>query len=210
MRAAIALGALVLALSTSATAAAQSEASSTGKGITGGALLGAEAVMITEAALGVRTGWAYLIGGAAGAAGGGVGGYFLESTSARTNMYVLAAGMALVIPTTVAVLNTTAYEPPAEYTEDRGPIDQPVDNPPAPSEGAWQPDARHRTSPYSVRPSRTAAAGAPTGLLGITDRLVTLSVPAIRIGDVFSDAERATFGVGRETELLMSMLDVRF
>jgi hypothetical protein len=51
----------------SASATGVDEASSTGKGIVGGALLGAEAVMLTEAAIGVKPRWAYLVGGGAGA-----------------------------------------------------------------------------------------------------------------------------------------------
>jgi hypothetical protein len=187
-------------------AAAQSEASSAGKGITGGALLGAEAVMITEAALGIQSGWAYLVGGLSGAVGGGVGGYFLETSSAKTNMYVLAAGLALVIPTTVAVLNATAYEPKVEYTEDRGPLDQPADEPPRPSEDAWAPESRRATSPHTAR----HAALRTHGLISAVGPLVTLSVPAISIAPVFDPVERATFGVGAETELRVSVVDVRF
>ena len=54
------------------------EVSPTGKGIAGGALLGAEAVMLVEAAFKVKKKWAYAVGGGVGAIGGGVGGYFVE------------------------------------------------------------------------------------------------------------------------------------
>src|SRR5690606_10888474 len=48
------------------------------KGTIGGAMLGAEAVMITESALRLRPGWLYLVGGAAGALGGGYLGHELS------------------------------------------------------------------------------------------------------------------------------------
>ena len=47
-------------LAPSALATGKDEASPTGKGITGGALLGAEAVMLVEAALNVKPAWASL------------------------------------------------------------------------------------------------------------------------------------------------------
>jgi hypothetical protein len=200
---ALALCLATATLGASARVRAQSEASSTGKGIAAGVLLGAEAVTVTEAALGVRSGWAYAVGGLAGAAGGGVGGYFLESASARLNIYLLAAGMALVIPTTVAVLNATAYEPPADYVEDRAPIDEPVDNPPEPEDFRTQ---GRRTSTHTGRHSQPEPL---TGLLGYRDG-VRLSVPAMTIGDVFSREEVAMYGVGQQTEIQVSVVDFRF
>jgi hypothetical protein len=117
------------------------DVSPTAKGIVGGALLGAEAVTATEAALRLKPAWAYLVGGGAGAAAGGVGGYFLERhATSKTNMLVLAAGMLLVIPTTVAILSATAYEPPTDYTEDRGPTDEPLAEPAAPDQPPMVPN----------------------------------------------------------------------
>jgi hypothetical protein len=129
------LGTLTLALLTLAPLAANAEeVSTTGKGIVGGALLGAEIVLVTEAAFKVQPGWAYLVGGVGGAAAGGVGGYFIEQdANPKTTMLMLAGGMALIIPTTVAVLSATAYEPPASYTQDRPPTDEPVAEPPQPT-----------------------------------------------------------------------------
>jgi hypothetical protein len=72
-----------------------------------------------EAALDVKPAWAYIVGGLAGGVGGGVGGFFVEQgdppESARVSMLLLAGGMVFAIPTTIAILSATAYEPPAEY-----------------------------------------------------------------------------------------------
>jgi hypothetical protein len=112
------------------TTASAQEASSTGKGIVGGTLLGAEAVLLTEAALDVSPDWLYYVGGGVGAVGGGIGGYYLESAlSPKSNMLLLAAGMLLAIPTTVGVLSATAYEQSAEYTQDQPPQDEPTAEP---------------------------------------------------------------------------------
>src|SRR3954465_14139849 len=67
------------------------EVSGSGKGITGGALLGGEAVMLVEAIAGVKPAWAYIIGGLVGAGGGAAGGYFIEKDgSAKASSYMLA------------------------------------------------------------------------------------------------------------------------
>jgi hypothetical protein len=90
----------------------------------GGALLGGEAVMLTEAALKVRPDWAYYLGGGAGLVGGGIAGHFLEdSLSPKSAMYLLSVGMLLAIPTAVAALNATSYDTPLEYTQDAPPMD---------------------------------------------------------------------------------------
>src|SRR2546421_6986453 len=97
--------------------------SPTGKGITGGALLGAEVVTIVESLVGVRAGWAYGVGALVGAGGGGVGGYFVEkgSTDGKAPTYMLAGGLALIIPAVVLVLNATRYVPAEGAVEDNAP-----------------------------------------------------------------------------------------
>ena len=148
------LGTLTLATLTLAPLAAHAEdVSTTGKGVVGGTLLGAEIVLASEAAFKVQPTWAYLVGGLGGAAAGGVGGYFIEqSASPKTTMLILAGGMALAIPTTVAVLSATAYEPPASYTQDRAPSDEPVAEPPQPS-GAPTPAPSPASAPATTSPS---------------------------------------------------------
>ena len=143
------LGTLLLAtLMLAPHAAHADDVSSTGKGVVGGSLLGAEIVLATEAAFKVKPGWAYLVGGVGGAAAGGIGGYFIEQeASSKTTMLMLAGGMALVIPTTVAVLSATAYEPPSSYTQDRAPSDEPVAEPPQPSGAPTPAPAPATTSP---------------------------------------------------------------
>lgn len=191
--------------------------SPTGKGITGGALLGGEVVMLTEAAAGVKPAWAYAVGGVVGAAGGGVGGYFAEQGgSAKLPLYLLAGGMALVIPTTVAVLSATAYTPPADYTEDRGPSDEPVAEPAAPAAAptSSRERSRHRAvarhAPRLEAPLALYQPVVPPALLGYGERGLTLSVPAVEVGQVYTRAELATFGVKQGAELRVPVFDVVF
>lgn len=135
------------------------EVSTTGKGVVGGTLLGAEAVLAVESAFKVQPTWAYVVGGLGGGAAGGVGGYFIEkSASPRTTLFMLAGGMALAIPVTVAVLSATAYEPPASYTQDRAPADEPIAEPPQP---AATPTLAPSTAPTTTSPAGNEVTAPP-------------------------------------------------
>ena len=71
----------------------------------------------------MRSGWAYVLGGGLGAVGGGLGGFAVEKASANGQgaTYMLAGGMALIIPALVLTLNATRYHPSENATEDKPP-----------------------------------------------------------------------------------------
>lgn len=200
-------------LSAPAQAASGAEASPTGKGIAGGALLGAEAVMLTEAAVGVRPAWAYIVGGGVGAIGGGVGGYFVEGSSVELPFYMLLGGMALALPTTVAVLSTTAYEP-VNYTEDNPPADEPVADPAAPVASPppiEKPTGRHDTpQKRNDQRARAVLPAAPPAIIGLGDGALSFAVPAVEVRHVYTRTEIATFGVKDATEIRVPVLNVVF
>lgn len=193
-----------------------------GKGTAGGALLGAEVVMLTEAVIGVKPAWAYLVGGVAGAAGGGVGGYFAEERStAKLSLYLLAGGMALVIPTTIVVLDRTAYDPPVEFTQDAPPEDEPLAEPPQPTDTIDAAPAAEALPAEPVAAGRRAATApgegararhggprriAPSALLGLGPRSVFLAVPAVEVREVYTPRERLELGAPRATEVRIPLL----
>jgi hypothetical protein len=211
------LGLSIALASPAAFATGKEEASPTGKGITGGALLGAEAVMLVEAALDVKPAWAYIVGGLAGGVAGGVGGFFYEDSvdSARGPMFLLAGGMALIIPTTVAVLSATAYEPPPDYVQDKAPSDEPVAEPPQPTgappgSGATPPPTsrwRLRRPTPSAKVQRPVV---PPALFGLEQGTLTLSVPAVEVREMYSRREIAMYGVRQAQEVRMPVLNVAF
>jgi hypothetical protein len=212
-------------------AAGVAEASPTGKGIAGGALLGAELVLVTEAAFDVQPAWAYLVGGLAGGAAGGVGGYFVEQEGdARIPMLMLAGGLAFAIPTVVAVAVATAYEPPADYLQDRAPADEPLAEPPAPSEGAAPPAAPPAPSDAAPPPAAPPPAAEPTptgrrqlrskrrlslklpppALLGFRESRLALGVPNIELRHAYTRTERMMFNAPDVAEWRIPVLDVVF
>ncbi|HEY4105622.1 MAG TPA: hypothetical protein VGM44_17105 [Polyangiaceae bacterium] len=211
-----------------------SEVSTTGKGTVGGALLGAEVVLAAEAAFDTKPTWAYVVGGVGGGIAGGVGGYFIErDANPRTTMLILAGGMALAIPTTVAVLSATAYEPPANYTQDHPPADEPVAEPPQPAGSPapmTSPPPAGATSPTPPpAPTPTPSTGSvprrqhrvahlppldyhltPPALIGISSQALTLGIPAVELRDVYTRTELAMYGVSQATEVRVPVLNFVF
>jgi hypothetical protein len=207
--------ALSIALSApSALATGVQEASPTAKGITGGALLGAEAVMLVEAALDVKPAWAYIVGGLAGGVAGGVGGWVVEDGGdARASMFLLTGGMALIIPTTVAVLATTAYKPPPDYVQDRAPADEPVAEPPQPSEGAPAAAPPPTTRWRLRRPEQPAALHTPArapALFGMEQGYLTLSVPAVEVREMYSKRELHMYAIRQAHEVRLPVFNLAF
>jgi hypothetical protein len=221
------VGLAVFLTSGAAFAIGYDEPSAKGKATVGCGLLGAELVLAVEAAAGVQNPWLYVGGGVVGAAGGAVGGYMLEQNdvSPRTSMILLAAGLTLAIPTTVAVLSATAYEPPADYLEDKPPEDEPVADPPGPTSPSTAPSTPG--SPPAGAPAPTGAAPkrqrvvrrtpvlpplrvAPPAIVDFTPDMLALSVPALEIRGTYTKQEMAMYGVSQKTEFHLPVLNVYF
>ncbi len=183
-------GAAGLALTLTTVTAQAEPVSPTGKGIAGGALLGAEIVVVTESFVGLSNGWWYLLGGTLGAAGGGVGGYFVEqSAPTELSLYMLVGGMALVIPASISYLNATSYAPDLDG-------DNPND---VPSE--VDVDAEFgKTVPTRLSPS----------LVQVEDGSLRLDVPDVQVSDVYTRAERLELGMQQQTQVLFPLLGGRF
>jgi hypothetical protein len=142
-------------------------------------------------------------------------------------MLLLAGGLTLAIPTTVAVLSATAYEPPADYLQDSAPVDEPVADPPqpatapgaapgavpspTPAPGATPaPTSSHRRHPVRrlarVRPLHLT----PPALLDFSPGRLALSVPAVEITGTYTRTELAMYGLEQKTEVHVPFLNVLF
>lgn len=178
----------------------------TGKGIVGGALLGGEVVSVTMAAIGVQKGWPYFAFGGVGAIGGGIGGYFVEQAApAEVPLYMLAGGMAFIIPTLVAVLNATSYQPPESDTND--PVtNEPAPEPPAPVGSVTIP----RQAPGRRSARVEAPPHIPLSLVDIHRGRLALGLPAIEIRPLYTEREMFEHGVKQGHEVRVPVLRAMF
>lgn len=199
--------AVLLSPSSASAQAVTDSVSPDGKGIVGGALLGAEVVNLTMGIIGVDRGWPYLVFGALGAAGGGIGGYFVEQNTRdapEASLYMLAGGMALVIPTIVVSLNATMYKPPESTI-----TNEPANNPPSPA-GAPQPATPGaQTRRPQLRPLAKPEHFA-FSLIDVYKGSVALALPAVDVRPVYSPREMWTYGVQQGTEVRVPVLYATF
>lgn len=233
---AVTLLSAMLAVTATTTASAQEtggagdEVTPTGKGIVGCALLGGEAALLVEAAIGVRNGWALGLIPLVTAAGGGVGGYFLEQSGADPELSVasLVAGMALIIPTTIIVLKRASYSPEEEEGWVEAPEDTEADTAPTPQEGttvertggpapAEPPPAEEAPEPEGGGAPAPEGGGAPapgpSGSLlhiGPGGSSLALGIPAVGVGGVYSTSELRRYGLTQRPELRVGILSVSF
>jgi hypothetical protein len=186
------------------------------KGIVGGGLLGGEVVMLGEAAFGMKSGWGYVIGGVVGVGGGAVAGYYIEQgADPKVSVYMLAGGMALIIPTTVAVLQATSYKAPEDYTEDKPASGAPVPEPPRPTPstppGGGGASAPVKASPlalhYHWEPAKLKL---PIGLLDLDEGAFKVAMPAVEIRPVYRLDEMQKYGLEQKHELRVPVFSATF
>lgn len=203
------------------------QVSPTAKGIVGGALLGAEIVVIPMGAAGLKPWWPYVVFGSVGAGGGAVAGWAVEKyvEPAEPALYMLAGGLALIIPALVLSLNATTRD---EFEDDADPSttvtapqEAPTDQPP-PADGAPPPDGAQPGSPDGTttikvesdarrhQRRRRARAPMPTALFDLASSEVRMGVPNIQVSDIFTKEELAKYGVEQETQVNIPIFGASF
>ncbi len=192
-----------------ATPSRADDVSPTGKGVVGGGLLGAETVMLVEAAVGVKPGWAYAVGGVVGAGGGVVAGWqFQKNADPKVSLYLLAGGLALVIPTAVAVLQATSYKAPEEYTEDHPASGAPVPEPPRPTTPGPNPAPGPQTRLHYHW--QAAQLKMPLGLVDVDDGSFKVALPAVEVRPVYDVSELRQYGLEQKHELRVPVFSATF
>ena len=146
--------------------------------------------------------------------------------------------MALVIPTTVAILQATSYHPPEDYTEDHPSTGAPLAEPPqpsgapavpaAPAPAAPAPDPAGAPAPApSPAPAPATAPGggaslylhyhwskaAPPpapGLFDLDAGALSFAVPAVQVLPSYSNEELARYGLVQHEELRLPVFAATF
>lgn len=207
-----------LALTAHAPEAHADEIAGTPKAIVGGAFLGAEVVAIPMGIAGVRAGWAYAVFPPLGAVAGGIGGYFMDKayddakTSAYGSAFMLAGGMALIIPTIVLMLNATRYHPSAEATEDRAPKNVGPEANPGSSGGNAVTPAKDTSAPP---PASSGGGGnqppyVPLSLLDVHEGSLRMGIPVPEVHNAYTMREVKELGVRQATELRVPVFKLAF
>ncbi len=204
------------------------EVSPTGKGIVGGALLGAEVVVTLESLVHIRSGWAYLGGMVVGAGGGAAGGYVLEqsTTDGRIPVYMLAGGIALIIPSMIMAFNGMAYVPTEGSSEDKAPSGNTTADPGkagasavvgAPAASGAVPAPAQPAAPAPATPAAPATppaggGGTPplTSLLNVRGDGFRLGLPIPEMRPTFSMTERRQYGMQDTTEVRLPLFRASF
>lgn len=196
----------------------------TAKGAVGGGLLGAELVVFGEALFGVHKTWAYLVGAGVGAAGGAVGGYFVEQAvdDGRVPAYLLAGGLAALIPAVVVTLDATRYLPSEGAREDKPVPSAPSDPGKPGGSSVVGAEPATPTSPSTTPPTSTpspapppgggtAPTPAPQSLLDIHEGSFRMGVPVPQVRALLGSAERTRMAVdNRGSELRFPVVRVVF
>jgi hypothetical protein len=203
------------------------EIQGTPKATIGGAFLGAEVVAIPMAIAGVKAGWAYAVFPALGAVGGGIGGFFMDKayddakTQAYGSAFMLAGGMALIIPTIVLMLNATRYHPSAEATEDRAPKNVgPEANPGSSGGNAVTPSSGGggTTTPPPSSGGGTSNGGGggnqppyvPLSFVDMHQGKLRMGIPVPEVHSAYSTQQLKELGVRQATELRVPVFKLAF
>jgi hypothetical protein len=222
-------GLTTLATSAPSVARADNTASTvspTGKGIVGGALLGAEVGTIIESIAGVHSPWIYLISDVVLGAGGAVGGWEVEQNSSdgRAPVFMLAGGLGLLIPAIVLTLNGTRYQPSENATEDHAPTNAPAANPGTPGGSIVTPSPGSSPAPAPATPppssgatppgptsSNPGRAGVPhLSLVAVGTDGMHLGLPVPEVRSTFSLSEQRQYGMAQQTEVRMPLVKIVF
>jgi hypothetical protein len=187
-----------------AASAEQSTNTRVAESITGGAMLGAEAGTVVESLAGVHNPWVFAITDLVLAGGGSIGGYEVQQHSSNANVpiFILAAGVGLLIPGAILTYNATTQYLPDE--NGAGPPDPtngtPANSPPLapPSEGAPAPSAARGVSTFHL------------SLVAVNGDGVHMGLPVPEVRPMFSMTELQQYGLTQRTEVRMPLVKITF
>ena len=193
------------------------EIAGTPKAMVGGGFLGAEVVAIPMAIAGVRAGWAYAVFPPLGAIGGVIGGYFMDQAydssgnnggtkqSAYGSAFMLAGGMALIIPTIVLMLNATRYHPSENAVEDRAPKNVGPEANPGAAGGSSVAPAKDGGGNGGNQPPYV-----PLSLVDMHEGTLRLGIPVPEVTTSYTLKQVRELGVVQGTEVRVPVFKLAF
>jgi hypothetical protein len=199
------------ALAAHAPEARADEIAGTPKAMVGGGFLGAEVVAIPMAIAGVHAGWAYAVFPPLGAVGGVIGGFFMDKAydDAKTNAYgsafMLAGGMALIIPTIVLMLNATRYHPAENAVEDRAPKNVGPEANPGAAGGSSVAPAKDGGGNGGNQPPYV-----PLSLVDMHEGTLRLGIPVPEVTSLYTLKQVKELGVAQGTEVRVPVFKLAF
>lgn len=223
----------VLAALTSAPEAeaqAVNRVSASAKGMIGLGLLGAELGLIAPAFVPAREWWPYVVFPVVGAAGGIVGGYFLEEATQNTPEIAIAfmvAGFVLAVPAVVGTLALTADSPggdsssdgdeardapppPPEQDSVEAVEDGGSDTEPAPADETEEPVGEDEAETDAEPSAPSARMPAMGGLLVVGPGGARIGIPMLAAVPRFTGEEIARLRLQQETDLGVTLVRGQF
>ena len=182
----------------------------TPKGTIGLGIMGAELGFAVPALAGLHDAWAFVVFPLIGAGGGAVAGFYLidNKDNEKAAVGVLAASMALVIPTLVLTLAMTAYDP-----EDEGVVrvndDDEAEDANA-DEGDEAAEPQDESAEQVRMRQRVAAARAGAGLFRLSEQGLQLGVPGFEFGGMYNERELWLNGSQQRTQFQVSLFTGTF
>ncbi len=174
------------------------------KGLIGFGLIGAELGLTIPALAGLDETWSLIIFPVVGAAGGAIAGHYAIDNRGNEKAAVatLMVGLALVVPSIVITVAATAYDPEDDFEEDDGGGGEASEAPP---EEAAEPEPE-----AELERRRQLATRGGTGMVRVHDGGVSLSLPGLTVGQVYTAQELARYGGEQATEVQLSLFSGNF
>lgn len=178
------------------------------KGLIGLGLIGAELGLTIPALAGLDETWSLIVFPVVGAAGGAIAGHYAIDNRGNEKAAVatLMIGLALVVPSIVITVAATAYDPEDDFEEEE---DAAADEAGDEEAAEAEPEAEPEPEAELDRRRRLATAGG-TGMVRIHDGGVSLALPALSVGQVYTPQELARYGGEQATEVQLSLFSGAF
>lgn len=173
------------------------------KGLIGLGFIGAELGLTIPALAGLDETWSLIVFPVVGAAGGAIAGHYAIDNRGNEKAAVatLMIGLALVVPSIVITVAATAYDPESDFEEDDGGGgDGEAEAPAAEEEPAAEPEPE-----AAIERRRRVATRGGTGMVRVHEGGVSLSLPGLSVGQVYTPQELARYGGEQATEVQLSL-----